>query len=46
MHFLKNLLFATAVAFLSFSCAPKDYSVKGNTVTVKLQDPVQGQVSR
>ena len=42
MRFLKNLLFATTVAFLSFSCAPKDYSVKGNTVTVKLRSPEEG----
>ena len=42
MHFSKILLLATAVALLPLSCGPKDYSVKGNTVTVKLQAPAEG----
>ena len=37
MRFNKILLLA-AIALLSFSCAKKDYSVKGNAVTVKLRD--------
>ena len=43
MRFSKILLLATAVALLPLSCGPKDYSVKGNTVTVKLQAPVLRQ---
>ena len=44
MRFSKILLLATAVALVSFSCGPKEYSVKGNTVTVKLQAPeIPGQ---
>ena len=43
MRFSKILLLATAVALVSISCSPKDYSVKGNTVTVKLQAPVLRQ---
>ena len=42
MHFSKILLLATAVALLPLSCGPKDYSVKGNSVTVKLQAPAEG----
>ena len=42
MRFSKILLLATAVALVSISCSPKDYSVKGNTVTVKLQAPAEG----
>ena len=42
MRFPKILLLATAVAFVSLSCGPKEYSVKGNTVTVKLQAPAEG----
>ena len=38
----KILLLATAVALLSLSCGPKDYSVKGNTVTVPLLAPAEG----
>ncbi len=43
MHFPKILLLATAVALVSLSCGPKEYSVKDNTVTVKLQAPVLRQ---
>ena len=43
MRFPKILLLATAVALVSLSCGPKEYSVKGNTVTVKLQAPVLRQ---
>ncbi len=42
MRFPQILLLATSVAFLSLSCGPKDYSVKGDTVTVKLQAPAEG----
>ena len=43
MRIPKLLLLLAAVAALSLSCARKDYSVKGNTVTVKLQSPVLRQ---
>ena len=42
MRFPQILLLATSVALLSLSCGPKDYAVKGNTVTVKLQAPAEG----
>ena len=42
MRFPQILLLATSVALLSLSCGPKDYAVKGNTVTVKLQAPADG----
>ena len=37
MRFPKTIFLLAAVALLPLSCAQKDYSVKGNTVTVKLQ---------
>ena len=43
MRIPKLLLLLAAVAALPLSCARKDYSVKGNTVTVKLQSPVLRQ---
>ena len=42
MRFPQILLLATSVALLSLSCGPKDYAVKSNTVTVKLQAPADG----
>ena len=41
MRFPQSLLLATAVALLSLSCGPRDYSVKDNTVTVKFQAPAE-----
>jgi hypothetical protein len=41
MRFSKILLFAAALALLPFSCGKKEYAVKGNTVTVKLEIPGQ-----
>ena len=46
MRFPQSLLLATAVALLSLSCGPRDYSVKDNTVTVKLQAPAEGAPSQ
>ena len=42
MHSSKILLFAAVLALLPLSCGKKDYSVKGDTVTVKLQAPTAG----
>ena len=41
MRFSKILLFAAALALLPLSCGKKEYAVKGNTVTVKLEIPGQ-----
>ena len=43
MRFPKILLLAATVAMLPLSCGPKDYSVKGNSVTVKLMSPEEGR---
>ena len=46
MRFYKILLFAAALVLLSLSCGKKDYTLKGNTVTVKLQNAKAGEASR
>ena len=43
MRFSKILLFAAVLALLPLSCGKKQYSVKGNTVTVKLEIPGQAR---
>jgi hypothetical protein len=43
MHISKILLFSAVFALLSLSCGKKEYSVKGNTVTVRLQAPALRQ---
>ena len=43
MHSSKILLFVAALALLPLSCGKKEYAVKGNTVTVRLQAPALRQ---
>ena len=43
MHFHKILPFLAAIALIPISCAQKGYSVKGNSVTVKLEIPDQAR---
>ena len=46
MHISKTLFFAAALVLLPLSCGKKLYSVKGNTVTVNLQNDNAGEASR